>query len=489
VSESSLHNDVRNNDLTDSSRRDSELAEVLFRESDLDGAMEATSRALASAPDTASPMITRGHALLAAGRPEEAHEIYERAVRCVGENDENKLSTHVHRARLTAFLGDLVRTPNAPSGLLVKGPYLDTSGYASMVRRFVREWRADGIPVFMACKMWGPPTQLGPEFPTLDELSGPVAAKAAVHFELPDSVLPISGTANINFSMTEYTRVPKSWVRRAAWHDRLIVPTRSSFDAWTASGLSPDRILLCPLGCDPPDGYDSVSPFSTTTPSGRPLSGYKVRVLSLTSGIVRKNLGGMLRAWARATRSGDDAVLIIKLGKGTNLELLNQYFSFLLTENKIQRGDMADVVLITDNMSDQDILGLFKASTHYWSMSFGEGWDLPMAQAGACGLELIAPAHSSYLAYLTPETAHLLPATVTDAQAAWPDTPARWWRPDEEAAAAVVRGVIDGAIPSKASARDHLLTHFRWRDAARRLAEICADAELERKRGMKTGVR
>jgi glycosyltransferase involved in cell wall biosynthesis len=452
-----------------------ERAESLYRKSDLDGAMAAAARAIALVPQAAPSLLTRGHALLAAGRPVEARALYERALQS-GIEDNDTLSVHTQRAQLSALLGDLTRTPGLPPGVLIAGPYLDTSGYAGMVRRFVQEWRAEAIPILLVCKMWGPPTELGPEFPPLSELDKPLAARIAVHFDLPDSVIPVPGIANLNFTMTEYSRVPESWVRRAAWHDRVVVPTRSSVDAWTASGLSPERIALCPLGCDPPEDYDAIPPYRMVALSGRPVDCFKTRVLSVTSGTVRKNLGGMLRAWARATRPADDAVLILKLGKGSNTDHIQKYFSHILEKNKLSLGEMAEIVLVLDNLSDRDIIGLTKASTHYWSMSCGEGWDIPMTQAGASGLQLIAPAHSAYLTYLTPDIAHLTPVTETDAEAVWPGTPARWWRPDEQAAAATLRALIDGSASSKSSAREHFQTHFRWRDAARRLAGICGEA-------------
>jgi hypothetical protein len=51
-------------------------------------------------------------------------------------------------------------------------------------------------------------------------------------------------------------------------------------------------------------------------------------------------------------------------------------------------------------------------------MSRGEGWDLPMTEAAAAGLRLIAPRHTAYLTYLDAEVAQLIPAT-------WPQAAAR----------------------------------------------------------------
>jgi glycosyltransferase involved in cell wall biosynthesis len=129
-------------------------------------------------------------------------------------------------------------------------------------------------------------------------------------------------------------------------------------------------------------------------------------------------------------------------------------------------------------LADADMPRLYAAATHYWSMSCGEGWDQPMTEAGASGLRLIAPDHTAYRTYLTPEVATLLPCrtvAIDPAELAEHRTlfqGASWWRPDEEAAAAAIRRAIDGVDAPAASVRERLLGRFGWDRAAGRLLDI-----------------
>ena len=111
-------------------------------------------------------------------------------------------------------------------------------------------------------------------------------------------------------------------------------------------------------------------------------------------------------------------------------------------------------------------------------MSHGEAFDLPMHEAAACGLQLIAPAHSAYLDYLHREIAHLLP--VEEVPVVWPYDPetaalfegAHWWEPDAGAAEQLLRGLMEGTIGEPQSARHFLTQRYHWRDAGWRLFDL-----------------
>jgi hypothetical protein len=90
-----------------------------------------------------------------------------------------------------------------------------------------------------------------------------------------------------------------------------------------------------------------------------------------------------------------------------------------------------------------------------------------MVEAGASGLRLIAPAHSTYLAYLDDATARLVPARRVPAHAAGDAAldalfaGADWWEPDEDAAVEAGRDAIAGracpaGAPRAARGRVHL---------------------------------
>jgi glycosyltransferase involved in cell wall biosynthesis len=138
----------------------------------------------------------------------------------------------------------------------------------------------------------------------------------------------------------------------------------------------------------------------------------------------------------------------------------------------------APVHVLHDILSDAEMPGLYAAATHYISLSHGEGWDLPMMEAGGSGLKLIAPRHSAYQAYLDDSVATLLPSREVpivwtgDAASGELFRGANWWEPDEDAAVAAIRAAIGGRDETKASARERILTEFTWQRATESLLEI-----------------
>ena len=127
---------------------------------------------------------------------------------------------------------------------------------------------------------------------------------------------------------------------------------------------------------------------------------------------------------------------------------------------------------------------LYAAATHYLSLSYGEGWDLPMVEAAAMGLQLIAPRHSAYTAYLDDSIALLLPARQVparfeaDAGMQKLFRGAEWWEPDVEAAAACLRRVIaSGTAETNWAARARMVEHFTWEQATTRLIDVIQQLE------------
>jgi len=117
------------------------------------------------------------------------------------------------------------------------------------------------------------------------------------------------------------------------------------------------------------------------------------------------------------------------------------------------------------------------------SLSHGEGWDMPMSEAAASDLRLIAPDHSAYRSYLDASTARLLPSRETPAifpfngMAAHLFVGLQWWQPDEDAAVAAIRDAIDGRDTPVASARARMERDFTWGQATSRMVELLTEAE------------
>ncbi len=361
-----------------------------------------------------------------------------------------------------------------PSTLVVRGPYQGVSGYAHMTNRFVDTLRArPSIPVHLM-GLFGTEGWADPPLPV-------PRARSIVNCMIPPVVEPVPGLMTVTVSMFEGTRIPVFWKRYSDLHDLVIVPTESSRMAWTARGFPEDRLRVCPLGVDPetPDG--PLLPVQT--PDGRPLSSFRHRILNVSDFIPRKNVDGVLRVWLKATSVRDDAVLILKLGKGNPQTRAGIQALVRQTEAAVgKRLDQAAPVVLVDRTLDEAAMtALFRSATHYWSLSHGEGWDLPMSKAGAMGLQLIAPAHSAYVDYLDGTVARMIPsvtgpAHLPNSREPWPVFYGLdWWEPNEDAAASILGAVVQGRDDRILDARSRLLDRFRWTQASDRLLAILRD--------------
>lgn len=371
------------------------------------------------------------------------------------------------------------------TALRVRGPFRGPSGYDHHVREFVRELVRQGVAVQLVdLPEWGPArlpdTARDPWF---DQLSRPVDALITLHFSMPHQVISDGRGLDVNYTMFEATRPPAAWVEHNRRHALVIVPTESSRQAWLAAGFPADRLRICPLGVNTNQFGRTVEPLALRTEAGVPVASYRTRFLNVSELGPRKNVTGILWAWLIATSADDDALLLLKLGRYAPGWF--ERFTHQLQQLQHQVGrsfrQAAPVEFLFDLLPDAEMPRLFAAATHYISLSYGEGWDQAMVEAAASGLRLIAPDHSAYRAYLSPDTATLIPSREVPAHFDG-DPPlqalfagANWWEPDTDAAAAAIRRAIDGQDVDRRGAREHILTHFTWRQSTRRLLEILSE--------------
>jgi glycosyltransferase involved in cell wall biosynthesis len=132
----------------------------------------------------------------------------------------------------------------------------------------------------------------------------------------------------------------------------------------------------------------------------------------------RKGSGVMMEAWRDWYASGrmpNDVVLWMKTSEIQGPEV--RFYNAAIGE---ESGTLQVPGVVTDvrHLPIADLVQLYKDSSAFISTSSGEGWCLPAADAAACGLPVIYPAHTAFLDYLSPETAY--PLTALDQVPYWP---------------------------------------------------------------------
>ncbi|MBY6266384.1 tetratricopeptide repeat protein (plasmid) [Azospirillum sp. 412522] len=468
-----------------------QLAVVLVSRGDFDEATDLLASIRSVAPDHADALALLGQVWLAVGAPDKAAATFnELAVR---RPDHSEVRTGMARAGLyQRVAADSASTARGlPDGYVVRGPFSVLSGYGDLAQRFVRAMLGQGAALRLIGlredETWRPERPEG-GVPT----DAPLRAAASLSFLTPALTEPIPGLPTVNYTMFEGPRVPRFWARcNAAHHDLVVVPTDSSRLAWIAAGYPADRLRVCPPGIEPHPGDLREPSRHLAGPTGRLIADYRVRMLNISDFIARKNIDGLLRVWLRATRADDDAILILKVGKGgpTLAQDLSRLFD--RTARHVGRGfdKAAPIAVLTSRLDEAGMSTLYALATHYWSLSHGEGWDLPLTRAGARGAALIAPAHSAYTAYLDETAAHLIPAGTGPAlmpysRAAYPPFHGLdWWHPDEDAATDILARIIRDPDAERRDARSALTGRFTWNRAASTLSDI-----MEEARGMGRGM-
>ena len=372
--------------------------------------------------------------------------------------------------------------------LIIAGSFQHYCGYGRHVREVGRGLSNLGITVAV-------PPGANNRAPWSETSDLPVSSSVILHICGPSSVRAVEGMLNVNYTTFETTRIPQSWIKHSLSHDLVILTTDSAQQAWMAGGVPEERLRVCPLGVDPQIFHPGVEPLDMGSQQGRKVLEYRTRFLNVSEFISapRKNLLGMLRVWIKATNANDDAILILKLG-GYNYKWwwpdeFKRALNAIEREIGKRRKDAAPILFYNQILSDSQMAGLYAAATHYWSMSHGEGWDLPMMEAGAMNLHLIAPKHSAYIAYLDESVAQMIPARTIRANFNGNKGLGRlfdgsdWWEPDEETAVELIRETIRTAGEGMPTARERIANNFTWEHTARRLVEILE--ELHERHGKK----
>jgi glycosyltransferase involved in cell wall biosynthesis len=367
--------------------------------------------------------------------------------------------------------------------LHVIGPFRGNSGYDRHTRAFVRAFVKAGVDVRLTPLLhWSADAPADEREAWFEELVGPIEADTVLHCTMPHHAEAVFGKRNVNHTMFEADRIPRDWVSRSWAHDLIAVPTESSRSAWIDSGVPAERVGIAPLGIDAPFYMTPSEPAPLRTQDQRAVSTYRTRFLNIADLRPRKNHTAMIRVWLRATSKDDDAVLILKSSadRAGDLEKFRQDLLDVQRQAGRSLADAAPLLFITHPLTDAQMRALYASATHYISLSHGEGWDQPMMEAAVSGLRLIAPRHSAYLTYLRDGEAHLLPAPLASAtietRLGAEDNlffeGLRWWNPDEDAAADLVRRIISGDEPPLTSPRDRIARDYTWDRAAAALLDL-----------------
>ncbi|WP_322487301.1 glycosyltransferase [Chloroflexus sp.] len=236
-----------------------------------------------------------------------------------------------------------------------------------------------------------------------------------------------SGAYRIGFTMLETDRLPASWVEQANFMDEVWTPTAWGREVFMASGVV-KPVYVVPLGVD-------LTVFAPG-PARRDLADRTV-FLSVFEWSKRKGWDVLVAAYRAAFQPHDPVVLVLKIDYRAPGNPLRELAAAL--------GDQAPpvAVLYNQTFSPVRMAELYRSADCLVLPSRGEGWGMPVLEAMACGVPVIATAWSGPTAFLDETCGYPLPIrslTPTGA-ASIPYAGAQWAEPDVDALVELLRRV------------------------------------------------
>ena len=249
-----------------------------------------------------------------------------------------------------------------------------------------------------------------------------------INFSIPEVYNLKPNTINIGYTMWETDCYPKNWARAINNCSRFLVGSPALVSSAKKAGISV-----------PIDVLESSLDVSLWTKEGPKLTiaGSKpntIKYLFIGNWIPRKNYEDLITAFSYAFNDIDDVELVIKTWGSNNTPEAKGHIENGIRHitSKLSNINRPVVSVITDLIPEEKIANLMRGCDVYVSASHGEGFDLPLTQAMACGMLVVANDFLGHC-YLDNSNALLYPYTMTPVVGSGApnyDTYQMWSRPD-----------------------------------------------------------
>ena len=218
------------------------------------------------------------------------------------------------------------------------------------------------------------------------------------------------GVLNVGFTMFETDRIPASWVESCNAMDAVLVPCSHNRDFFKRSGVEVPPYCVPPaIDFKPFDGR--VRPPRAQRSIENPFVFYSIFQWS-----DRKNPAGLLRAYWATFTGRDDVVLRLKLYVQNPAELVAINAEIATLKKSARLRHYPKVEIISDMMTQQQMIDFHLAGDCFVSASHGEGLGLCLIEAMALETPVISTAYSGpadfldgrLMSILDPETRNAL---------------------------------------------------------------------------------
>lgn len=285
-----------------------------------------------------------------------------------------------------------MKTINAYANIL--GPI----GYAHHARKFFAALNKL-VPVCLAPKYGQLPPQAGdpPLSEMLQRLLNIDLNAVAINLDYPEEMFRFTGARKIGYTVFETELLSESGINQLKQLHQIWVPTQWGKEILIKNGLEETVVRVVPEGVDTQIFSPEVVGFDEL----KKMDGYKF--LSVGKWEERKGVRELLTAFDKAFNEDDKVYLVLYFpGHVGALQKINVNDEV----NKLNLKNRKKIIVVDTLLPrEQDMANLYASCDAYVSASKAEGWGLPITEAMATGLPVIAPFYSGPTEYLTNENA------------------------------------------------------------------------------------
>ena len=285
------------------------------------------------------------------------------------------------------------------------GALLGRSGYAAAGRGLLHAAEKAGLPVLALAVDSAPEGLAEPGLPLPSQDFAP--ALHVVHHPpvLPNGVLYWEeigigvGTPLVGATCFETEGLPSGWVEQCNGVREVWVPSRFNARTFADAGVDPDRLHVVPYPVD----TRVLRPTPRTRDADAP-----VTFLSIFEWTWRKGWDVLLRAWAEEFAPDEPVRLVVATyrgaGAGSQGGVLEQALAHL-GRMGVDPDRIADLELVLEPVAHRDMPDLYRSADAFVLATRGEGAGMPVFEAAACGVPVIATAWGGHEELMLPETA------------------------------------------------------------------------------------
>jgi len=294
--------------------------------------------------------------------------------------------------------------------VLWHGPAHDAGGYGKMSRECVEGlFKKDGIKVQLDLHKIPEMRCSVKVSPSMQEMLETEVSKTApyVWAVMPTEYIHTQGR-KIYYTMMETYGVPERFADKCNNADEIWLPSKFNMEMFAEGNIEPDLYYM-PLGVN----TELYKPMQLTDEQ-RDIFNIKTKSFvfcSLFGWSLRKGVDVLFESYLKEFSGDDDVSLVVMSRKDgsssdeKNTEIRDQIKKYI---ERWCPHNPPHIIHIGQSMPEEHLPILFNMCDCFVLPSRGEGWCLPMAEAGSCGLPVIATRCCGQMDFLDDDNSFLI---------------------------------------------------------------------------------